>query len=164
MLYVIKAMKKLLIVISILLSSFKIKAQTFKLDDSIFQVGDSLVNNIFFHFNKGLILEESKPFMDSLATLLITFKALKIEIGHHTDQRGSEAFNLKLSEYRAIALKDYLVFKGVDSKQLIQKGFGEKQPIIKLKAIDQKKDKQEKEKLYTKNRRSVFKIISITLK
>jgi len=52
---------------------------------------------------------------------------MKIELGSHTDARGSDAFNLKLSDKRAKASANYIVSQGIDESRIIGKGFGETQ-------------------------------------
>ena len=54
---------------------------------------------------------------------------MKIEIGGHTDSRGSTAYNQRLSESRARAVVEYLSSKGIDSRRLKFKGYGSSKPI-----------------------------------
>ena len=136
------------------------KSQTFQLIDTTFNVGDSLIHNIYFDFNKTQILSESKLFLDSMANLLIKFNSLKIEIGIHTSFIGNDHYNEKLSQKRAEQIKNYLVKKGVNQSNLKGIGYGEKLPIISKASID-KVEKKEKIKLDSINNRHVFKIIDI---
>jgi len=61
---------------------------------------------------------------------LLAREDVKIELGSHTDSRGSAAYNYKLSEERANSCFNYLVEQGIDPKKIIPKGFGESQPRI----------------------------------
>jgi len=91
-----------------------------------------LAQQIFFEFGKGDIKHESHAILDALAATLIKEKKLGlVEIGVHTDARGSDDWNLELSQKRADAVRDYLVGKGVDTKRLRAKGYGETKPIDK---------------------------------
>lgn len=63
--------------------------------------------------------------LDKLAQRLVKNPTLKIEIGSHTDSRGDDKANLALTQKRADAIADYLVSKGVESKRLTAKGYGE---------------------------------------
>jgi outer membrane protein OmpA-like peptidoglycan-associated protein len=73
---------------------------------------------------------ESLPILDSLALVLQKNPNLKLTIISHTDTRGSEAANMKLSENRSKRVVDYLVTKGIDINRLTYKGLGETQTLI----------------------------------
>ena len=79
------------------------------------------------------------------------YPQMTIEIGGHTDGKGSEAYNQRLSENRAKAVVDYLVSKGVDAKRLKYKGYGKTMPV----------DTNDTEEGRAKNRRVEFKILSM---
>jgi outer membrane protein OmpA-like peptidoglycan-associated protein len=76
---------------------------------------------------------------------------MRIELSGHTDSKGSDKYNLKLSKERAEAVFNYLVSKGIDEKRLTHKGYGAKQPIAD-NATDAGR---------AKNRRVEFKIVSM---
>jgi len=76
---------------------------------------------------------------------------MTIEVRGHTDAKGSDSYNLRLSENRAKSVVDYLVSKGVNPKRLKYKGYGKSIPI----------DTNETEEGRSKNRRVEFKIISM---
>lgn len=56
---------------------------------------------------------------------------VKVQIASHTDERGTSAYNDKLSQERAQAVVDYLIASGIQASRLIAKGFGEQQPIFR---------------------------------
>ena len=87
------------------------------------------LNNIFFDFGKATLRAESYPEWDRLVTLLKTNQDLKIELGGHTDNVGTEINNLKLSQRRAQACYDYLLSKGISPNTMNAGGFGESNPI-----------------------------------
>ena len=68
--------------------------------------------------------------MDKLADTLRKAKNWKLDIAGHTDDKGSDEYNLKLSQNRANAVKDYLVNSGVESELITAQGFGESKPIV----------------------------------
>ncbi len=87
------------------------------------------LRNIFFEFDKAELKPESYPELDRVVALLQQYPNLKVEIAGHTDNVGSEEYNLRLSQKRAEAVVRYLVSKGIDPSRLIAKGYGESQPI-----------------------------------
>jgi len=96
----------------------------------IVEVLRTAFDNLEFESGKDIILEVSKVALDELADVLIKKATWKLEISGHTDNIGGENFNLVLSKKRAEALKNYLIFKGVDTNRLITFYFGETQPLI----------------------------------
>lgn len=96
----------------------------------IVEVLRTAFDNLEFESGKDIILEVSKVALDELADVLIKKATWKLEISGHTDNLAGENFNLVLSKKRAEALKNYLIFKGVDTNRLITFYFGETQPLI----------------------------------
>lgn len=82
-------------------------------------------NDILFEYNKADLLSESMIILDRLATLLLESNA-KVELSAHTDSRGNDNYNQKLSQRRAESCVNYLITKGVQAWQLIARGYGEK--------------------------------------
>src|SRR5690606_13374744 len=83
------------------------------------KVGNSeTLNNIFFEINRYTLLPQSKSDLDNLVEFLNLNKRVRIEIGGHTDNTGSEAHNQTLSENRAKAVYDYLLQAGIVSSRL----------------------------------------------
>ena len=80
---------------------------------------------------------------------------IKIEIGSHTDSRGSDAYNQRLSQQRAQSVVNYLVGKGIPRKRLAAKGYGESQPI----APNENKDGSDNPEGRQMNRRTEFRIV-----
>ena len=113
-------------------------------------VGQSMIlHNIFFDTDKYSLRKESCVELDKLVLFLQANPKLKIEIGGHTDNEGSDAYNLQLSAARAKAVSDYLTAHGIDAARLTSKGYGETQPIDTNETQDGKAN----------NRRTEFKII-----
>jgi outer membrane protein OmpA-like peptidoglycan-associated protein len=89
-----------------------------------------LKEKIFFDFNKSTIKPVSYSLLDEVATALKSHDEVKhVVIEGHTDSVGGKAFNQKLSEQRAQAVRKYLVDKGIEPARLDAKGFGETMPV-----------------------------------
>jgi len=114
----------------------------------IVEVLRTAFDNLEFESGKDIILEVSKVALDELADVLIKKATCKLEISGHTDNIGDANFNLVLSKKRAEALKNYLIFKGVDANRLTTFYFGETQPLIDNTTLEGRK----------KNRRVEMKI------
>ncbi len=94
------------------------------------KTGESVVlKNIFFETNSFELKKESTVELDKLVQLLKENAAMKIEIGGHTDNIGSDESNQKLSENRAKSVNDYLVKAGIVATRLSYKGYGKTKPI-----------------------------------
>ena len=92
-------------------------------------------NSILFATSSSKINTKSYPLLDTIALTVrqcgetIISNAKNIEISGHTDSRGADTMNLKLSESRAKSVRDYLLGKGVRSSALTSKGYGEVNPV-----------------------------------
>jgi len=93
-------------------------------------VGTKIVlRNIFFDFDKATLRPESTYELERLIQLLKDVPTMKIEIGGHTDSKGSDEYNLKLSGSRAESVVTYLSTHGIDKARLTSKGYGETKPM-----------------------------------
>jgi outer membrane protein OmpA-like peptidoglycan-associated protein/Tol biopolymer transport system component len=118
-----------------------------------------LLANVFFDLGKATLRPESNIELDKLVDFLQKNPTLKIELGGHTDTRGDDKENLKLSNDRAKAVFDYAIAKGVDGKRLTFKGYGETKPVISDAEIAKLGSDSEKEAAHQSNRRTEYKII-----
>ncbi len=92
--------------------------------------GETLVlKGVNFEFNKATLTINAKTLLDQVADELNKHAQIKFEIDGHTDSKGSDQYNPKLSERRAKSVADYLASKGIDSSRMTTKGFGESMPI-----------------------------------
>jgi OmpA-OmpF porin, OOP family len=87
------------------------------------------LDNVFFDSGKSTLRPESNKAIDELAEYMNLKKTLVIEIAGHTDNVGAPEANLKLSEDRAKAVKQYLQKKGIAADRVSAKGYGDTQPI-----------------------------------
>jgi len=87
------------------------------------------LRNIFFNTASYELLPASNTELEKLAKLLKANPALRIELGGHTDDVGSDAANLKLSDQRAQAVRDHLIGQGIAADRLTAKGYGETRHI-----------------------------------
>ena len=125
------------------------------------EVGSIIIlKNIFYDYNKSTLRDASKNELDRLTKLLTENPTIKIELSAHTDSRGGNAYNKKLSEERAQSCVDYLVKKGISSDRLEFKGYGETHLIKSEADIAKLKFKEDKEAAHQENRRTEFKIIA----
>lgn len=95
-----------------------------------------VVENIFYDFDKATLRPESKDALDEMARMLADNPNVTIEMSSHTDRKGSDEYNDKLSERRAKSVVDYLIAAGVDPARLTWKGYGESQPKTVTKRIN----------------------------
>jgi len=86
------------------------------------------INNIFFNFNESKLKSESFLELDRLYKFLTENSEISVEISGHTDNIGTDEYNLNLSHARANAVKEYLVSKGINANRIISKGYGESNP------------------------------------
>ena len=87
------------------------------------------LSDALFAFDKFDLNAEAQAMLDRVVSWLSDHPELKVEIGGHTDSRGSDAYNQKLSENRAKSVYDYFVSHGIDAARLSYKGYGESRPI-----------------------------------
>lgn len=87
------------------------------------------LDNVQFAFDKADLLPGYERELDKLVDLMTDFPFLRVEIEGHTDDQGSDAYNLKLSDDRAKAVVDYLLKKKVEVSRLSWKGYGESKPL-----------------------------------
>jgi OmpA-OmpF porin, OOP family len=96
-----------------------------------------LKEKVFFETGKTVVKPASFPLLDEAAAVLKDHPELKrVVVEGHTDDRGGTAFNQKLSEGRAKAVRAYLVEKGIAADRLDAKGFGEARPIADNKTAE----------------------------
>lgn len=109
-----------------------------------------VLRNIYFDYGKATFKEGAYNELNKLENMLKQNERIKVEISGHTDNVSSAAFNKKLSNKRANAVKDFLVSKGIDTRRITAVGYGEEKPLA---SNDDEKDGREL------NRRVEFKVL-----
>lgn len=109
------------------------------------------LNNINFELNSAELKQEAYEELNRVVELLKLNDNIKIEISAHTDDIGSDAYNMKLSEKRAKSVVDFLIKNDIPKERLIARGYGESQPLVP-NTSDQNR---------AINRRVEFKVIEI---
>lgn len=90
-----------------------------------------VLNNLFYDFDKWNIRKDAEPPLDTLITILKTYP-IKVELGSHTDSRGSDKYNERLSQRRAESAVNYIIQKGgISPDRITAKGYGETKPVNK---------------------------------
>jgi OOP family OmpA-OmpF porin len=90
--------------------------------------GSITLEGVTFETNSATLTPASRPVLDQVAAGMQKYPRLKVEVQGHTDSSGADSYNMKLSQQRADAVRDYLITQGVASGQLTAKGYGETQP------------------------------------
>ena len=97
-----------------------------------------VIDNIFYDFDKATLRPESKKALDEMIKMLNDNPNVTIELGAHTDRKGTDQYNERLAQRRAQSVVDYLIAGGIEAARLEAKGYGESLP----KTINKKMAKQ----------------------
>jgi OmpA-OmpF porin, OOP family len=114
-----------------------------------------VMDNVYYDFDKATLTKESHASLDKLVSLLNAHPEITIELSAHTDNKGNDEYNQRLSEARARSCVAYLVSKGIDKDRLQAKGYGASQPI----APNSNEDGSDSPDGRQKNRRTEFKVL-----
>lgn len=126
----------------------------FKLKPKLNQV--FIIENIYYDFDRAGLREESKITIDTTIYKILSLNPeIIVEIGSHTDSKGTNAYNIHLSQQRAESVVNYLRKKGIDQTRIKAKGYGEEVPI----APNVHPDGSDNPEGRQKNRRTEFKVI-----
>lgn len=112
------------------------------------------IDNIFYDFNKFNIRPDAALELDKLVATLKENPTIWIELGSHTDSRGNDAYNQKLSQNRANAAVAYIIGKGIAKERITAKGYGETVLVNQCKNGIKCTDEE-----HQLNRRTEFKIV-----
>lgn len=120
-------------------------------------VGQKFVmKNIYYDFDKWDILSKSVVELDKLVKVMNDNAGWTVELGSHTDSRGSDPYNEKLSQKRSDSAVAYIISKGIGKERIVAKGYGEKELVnrctngVKCSAEE-----------HQQNRRTEFKILGM---
>jgi peptidoglycan-associated lipoprotein len=138
--------------------------------------------NIFYDFDRWELRPESMVALDRLIEVLNDNPTIVIELGAHTDSRGTLDYNYDLSQKRAQSVVNYLIERGVPTERLRAKGYAQSQPKVvdeqlakqypflqvgaKLdqQFVDQLSDEEQQETIHQINRRTEFRVLSTDFK
>ncbi|MBI5136112.1 MAG: OmpA family protein [Nitrospirae bacterium] len=87
------------------------------------------LEGVHFHFDSARLTDPARTVLNGVAATLKSQRALQVEVAGHTDSRGSEHYNLRLSQHRAEAVRQHLVQAGVPAAMLTARGYGEGAPV-----------------------------------
>lgn len=87
-----------------------------------------VLNNLFFDTGKSEVRPDSYPELDRMVLTFNENPGLVLEIGGHTDNVGTDAANIKLSQERADSVREYMIGKGIEPDRVQSKGYGEAKP------------------------------------
>lgn len=110
-----------------------------------------ILQPIFFEFNKSNITAQGAEELDKLVEVMNEHPDMVIFVKSHTDSRGSDRYNMNLSDRRAKATVQYVISKGIAKDRISGQGFGESEPKIECKKCTDEE--------YAQNRRSEFMIV-----
>lgn len=105
--------------------------------------------SVEFSSDNASILPSSGKLLDAATGAAFLCNDYKIEIGGHTDARGADSYNLRLSQQRADTVRTYLIDKGVSGEKLTAVGYGETRPL----------DREQTTEAYARNRRTEFNVL-----
>jgi outer membrane protein OmpA-like peptidoglycan-associated protein len=158
-------MKKLLLLVAVVPFTFTAaQSQSFSLTDSSFSVNDTLAKRIDFEFEQAIIPNESKPFLDSLASLMLAHTHLKMEVGNYIDYRGNDILSFKLTKKRADAVMAYLVHRGVPAARLTAVGYVERKQVYPEQKVTRERVYDFRMNMLAASNRMEFKILSVSFK
>jgi peptidoglycan-associated lipoprotein len=107
------------------------KTETFYVDFSLASITKPvLIENIFYDFDRATLREESKESLNEIVTMLEDNPNVTIELSAHTDRKGSDEYNINLSQRRAQSVVDYLISAGIEKERLTPVGYGKRQPKV----------------------------------
>ena len=139
---------------SIITSGDNFKSITLKKDNTSIPNDKTIdINTIEFDFNKAIIKDEYISSLDEIVTILNKNSETRLIIDAHTDNKGSNNYNKKLSVKRAKATLQYLIENGVSTTRLSYNAFGESSPLEKCKECTPEQDQ--------KNRRVEFRLMNL---
>ena len=112
-----------------------------------------VLKNIYYDFDKSFIRTDAMPDLDKVVQIMNDNPNIIVELGSHTDSRGSDEYNIALSQRRADAAIAYIISKGIDKNRIKAKGYGETQHLNECS-----NDVECSDEAHQLNRRTEFKV------
>jgi outer membrane protein OmpA-like peptidoglycan-associated protein/tetratricopeptide (TPR) repeat protein len=120
------------------------------------------LQNLYYKLDKSAANEEemenwglAQQSLDYMLNIMTKYPDMTVELSSHTDSRGSDKYNLELSQKRAVGVKQYLISKGVERSRIVAKGYGETRLVNQCKNGVKCSDEE-----HLQNRRTEFRILS----
>ncbi|WP_196885705.1 OmpA family protein [Aureivirga sp. CE67] len=130
---------------------FILKPDEFMIKDGVKFIN---TNKIYFDFNKSNIRPDAAMELDKVVAIMQKYPSIMIDVRSYTDSRGSESYNLELSDERMVSTIKYLVDHGIPMNRLTGQGYGDRFPINKCKKGVKCTDEEQE-----MNRRTEFVVI-----
>ena len=111
----------------------------------------TVVENIFYDYDKATLRPESKEALDEIIKVLTDNPNITVEMGAHTDRKGSDLYNEGLAQRRAQSVVDYLIEAGIPSERLTAKGYGKSEPKTVTPKMAEEHDFLQEETLLTED-------------
>ncbi len=119
------------------------------------EIGKAIkIENIYYDYDKSFIRKDAAIELDKIVSLLKDNPSIKIEMGSHTDARGSDSYNMKLSQRRAKSAMEYIISQGISKERMSWRGYGETVLVNNCKNGVDCDDQTHEE-----NRRTEFKVV-----
>lgn len=128
--------------------------------DEVIKIAENenfIISKVLYEYRSSEINEEAAKELDKLVIILKKNKDIGVELSSHTDSKGTDSYNMTLSQKRANKAVEYVLSKGIDKKKIIAKGYGETQPVAPNELPNGKDNPDGR----AKNRRTEFKVIKI---
>lgn len=110
------------------------------------------LNNIYYDFDKAVLRESSKIELMKLVSMMRNTPKVRIKISSHTDTRGTDSYNNRLSDARARSVVDFLLQSGISASRLEAQGFGKRFPVVPRAATEEE---------HQANRRTTFQVLDM---
>ena len=128
--------------------------------DEVIKIAENenfIISKVLYEYRSSKINETAAKELDKLVSILKKNKDIGVELSSHTDSKGSDSYNMQLSQKRADAAVEYVVSKGIEETKIIAKGYGETQPVAPNELPNGKDNPEGR----AKNRRTEFKVIKL---
>ncbi len=128
--------------------------------DEVIKIAENenfIISKVLYEYRSAEINEAAAKELDKLVLILKKNKKIGVELSSHTDSKGSDSYNMELSQKRADKAVEYVVSKGIDKAKIIAKGFGETLPVAPNELPNGKDNPDGR----AKNRRTEFKVIKL---
>jgi outer membrane protein OmpA-like peptidoglycan-associated protein/tetratricopeptide (TPR) repeat protein len=128
--------------------------------DEVIKIAENenfIISKVLYEYRSSSINEEAAKELNKLVTILKKNKDIGVELSSHTDSKGSDSYNMQLSQQRADVAVEYVVSKGIAASKIIAKGYGETLPVAPNELSNGKDNPEGR----AKNRRTVFKVIKL---